>query len=143
MRAMRQMYSCPNCNSSVNDGAQFCPQCGTQMEWPQQPPLLPNKRPTLIAARQPYHFEQQEDPVWQQVSEEPRSRWRTIAVSVLVPLILAGVTLGVLQATVWGKTGTNPSVSAKTISSTSHNTTSLMPTSSNVTQPNLNQPNKK
>jgi hypothetical protein len=131
---MRQACSCPNCNSLVHYGDEFCLQCKTQLLWQQQTPTPPIGQVSHDFTRQPLYFEQQEKSKWQREDPESDSNWRKAAVPVLAFLILIGIGAGALQMTVWGKTGNSSPVSASTISRTSNNTTGVLSTSANITQ---------
>jgi hypothetical protein len=163
---MRQMYSCPNCNSQVNYGDEFCLECGTQMVWQRQSPPPPFRRIAPVAPmqtfqpRQPLYeeeddyydeeelldFRRQKKSKWQEEDLETGSNWRKVVIPMLAFLIVVGIAAVALQVTGFVKLGTGTIVAsniAPTITTTpSNGTLNSKPTTSNVTakQPSAKQP---
>ena len=158
---MRQMYSCPTCNSPVRYGAEFCIVCGSQLMWQQPPPLSVRPvthsipRRSMRAAEQyqleefydeqeDSDFEYQEDFGFQE--EKSHSSWRPAVISLLAVFIVMALALGALQSTIWSKPGTNPVVAAITTAlkpPAAASPASPKATSSNATQPGTKSPYSK
>ena len=56
---MQQWYQCPRCGASVAFGAGFCNNCGTQLNWPTQPP---QHQPPPQHQQTPYYQQQHQQP---------------------------------------------------------------------------------